>query len=48
LFQSSELGPSSPSVLCVVFAVGGFAATNGAWRDSELYSILVHEWNVHA
>ena len=52
---TAAIGPDNTSSIAVVKRLGftreghlrDHVFTNGAWRDSELYSILVHEWNVH-
>jgi ribosomal-protein-alanine N-acetyltransferase len=53
---TAAVGPDNAPSITVVKKLGftregrlrDHVFTNGAWRDSELYSILVHEWNVHA
>lgn len=53
---TAAIGPDNLGSIAVVKKLGftreghlrDHVFTNGAWRDSELYSILVHEWNVHA
>jgi [ribosomal protein S5]-alanine N-acetyltransferase len=53
---TAAIGPDNAPSITVVKKLGftregrlrDHVFTNGAWRDSELYSILVHEWNVHA
>jgi RimJ/RimL family protein N-acetyltransferase len=51
---TAAIGPDNTASIAVVKKLGftregrlrDHVFTNGAWRDSELYSILVHEWNV--
>jgi RimJ/RimL family protein N-acetyltransferase len=53
---TAAIGPDNAPSIAVVKKLGftregrlrDHVFTNGAWRDSELYSILVHEWNVHS
>jgi ribosomal-protein-alanine N-acetyltransferase len=53
---TAAIGPDNAPSIAVVKKLGftregrlrDHVFTNRAWRDSELYSILVHEWNVHA
>jgi ribosomal-protein-alanine N-acetyltransferase len=53
---TAAIGPDNAPSIAVVKKLGfiregrlrDHVFTNGAWRDSELYSILVHEWKVHA
>jgi [ribosomal protein S5]-alanine N-acetyltransferase len=50
---TAAIGPDNSASIAVVKKLGftregrlrDHVFTNGAWRDSELYSILVHEWN---
>ncbi len=52
---TAAIGPDNTASIAVVKKLGftregrlrDHVFTNGAWRDSELYSILVHEWSVH-
>jgi aminoglycoside 6'-N-acetyltransferase/ribosomal-protein-alanine N-acetyltransferase len=49
---SAAIGPNNPASIAVVEHLGftkegcirDHVHTNGAWRDSLLYSILTHEW----
>lgn len=50
---SAAIGPDNKSSLAIVKSLGftyegrlrDHVFTNGAWRDSELYSLLAHEWS---
>jgi RimJ/RimL family protein N-acetyltransferase len=50
---SAAIGPDNAASIAVVSRLGfvhegrirDHVYTNGVWRDSELYSILAHEWN---
>jgi [ribosomal protein S5]-alanine N-acetyltransferase len=52
---TAAIGPDNAASIAVVKKLGftregrlrDHVFTNRAWRDSELYSILVHEWNTH-
>lgn len=49
---SAAIGPDNAASIAVASRLGfvhegrirDHVYTNGAWRDSELYSVLVHEW----
>jgi RimJ/RimL family protein N-acetyltransferase len=49
---TAAIGPDNAPSIAVVKRLGfsreghlrGHVFTNGGWRDSELYSILTHEW----
>ncbi|MER5262283.1 GNAT family protein [Actinosynnema sp. NPDC002837] len=49
---SAAIGPDNPASIAVVKRLGfthegrlrHHVFTNGAWRDSELFSLLTHEW----
>lgn len=53
---SAAIGPDNKPSLAVVKRLGfthegrlrDYVFTNGAWRDSELYSVLAHEWSTLA
>jgi RimJ/RimL family protein N-acetyltransferase len=50
---TAAIGPDNTASIAVVKKLGftregrlrDHVFTNGRWRDSELYSVLVHEWN---
>ncbi len=52
LHRSPQIGPDSASTIPIVTRLGfteegrlrDHVFTNGAWRDSILYSVVSHEW----
>jgi ribosomal-protein-alanine N-acetyltransferase len=52
---TAAIGPDNAPSIAVVKKLGftregrlrDHVLTNDAWRDSELYSILTHEWKTH-
>lgn len=53
---SAAIGPDNAASITGVTKLGfsyegrlrDHVRTNGAWRDSQLYSLLAHEWSEHA